>query len=423
MIRFYNGKTLLYKNGKFEITSDEVWVDGKVISYVGAEDKTKKFDREIDLRGNLLMPGFKNAHTHSAMTFLRSFADDLPLKDWLFKQVFPMEAKLTGDHIYELTKLAILEYLSSGITASFDMYLKNEPYAAANVDCGFKTVICGSTSGSDLKEVEALENDFNKYNSYDPLVSFILGFHAEYTTDKTVIGAIGELARKYKAPVFTHLSETENEVNECIERHGLTPPALLDSLGVYDFGGGGYHCVHMTSEDIDLFKRKNLFAVSCPASNMKLSSGIAPIQKYLDSSVRVALGTDGPASNNCLDMFREMFLVTALQKVSLLDPAATPAGEVLKMATVNGAHAMGLYDADVIEKGKRADLTVIDLNTPNMQPQNNIVKNLVYSGSKANVKLTMVDGRILYENGEYFVGESVDKIYENANNIIKSLSK
>ena len=229
---------------------------------------------------------------------------------------------------------------------------------------------------------------------------------------------ISEIAHKYKEPVFTHLSETKAEVEGCRERYGMTPVAFLDSLGMFDYGGGGYHCVHVTEEDIAIMKKRGMYAVSNPGSNTKLASGIAPITQFLKAGVPVALGTDGPASNNCLDMFREMFLVTGLAKLKEEDAAAVDAMEVLKMATVNGAHAMGLGEADVIAEGKLADLIMIDLKTPNMQPLNNIAKNIVYSGSKINVKMTMIGGRILYENGSFLTDEKPEAVYEKANDII-----
>ncbi|MCI8561936.1 MAG: amidohydrolase [Lachnospiraceae bacterium] len=392
--------------------------DGK-ITYVGEEKKVSgdAWDRQIDAEGNLLMPGFKNAHTHSAMTFLRSYADDLPLQEWLYNQVFPMEAKLTEEDVYWAAMLANLEYLTSGITANFDMYMKNESNAKASADMGFRTVLCGSINdfGGTVEEIEEEYLHFNKYN---PLISYQLGFHAEYTTKRQILEDMAALGKKYKAPVFTHNSETENEVAGCIERYGTTPTAFLNSLGMFDYGGGGFHCVHMTQEDLEICKEKGIWVVTNPSSNVKLASGIAPIQKMLSMGIGLAIGTDGPASNNCLDMFREMFLVTALQKVSLSDAAAVDALEVLHMATAGGARAMGLADCDVLAEGKCADMVLLDLQKPNMQPLNNITKNIVYSGSKQNVKMTMIDGKILYEDGVFHVGTAPEEIYAKVNESI-----
>lgn len=418
-IRLFNGKVLALANG-FEVVCGEVWVEGERIVYCGSSEgvtEVPEFDREIDLRGNLVLPGFKNAHTHSAMTFLRSFADDLPLSEWLNQQVFPMEAKLTEEDIYTLSKLGIMEYLTSGITANFDMYVNSDAIAQASVDLGFRTVIVSGLNNF-VHSLKGLEDCYNKYNHFHPLISYQLGFHAEYTTNETLLKGVAELAHKYQAPVFTHNSETLSEVEDCKSRTGMTPTAYLNSLGMFDYGGGGYHCVYFDENDIQIFKEKDMSVITNPASNLKLASGIAPVKRYLDEGINVAIGTDGPASNNCLDMFREMFLVTGLAKVREMDASVVDASQVLLAATKGGAKAMGLQQCMDLSAGSYADLTVINLHKPNMQPENNLVKNLVYSGSKDNVLLTMVNGKILYENGEFFLGEDVDEIYEKCNEIV-----
>lgn len=416
-IRLYNARILSMREGS-GIEEGEVWVEGSHITYMGPRKDTETvWDREIDVKGNVVMPGFKNAHTHSAMTFLRSYADDLPLLDWLDKQVFPMEAKLTPDDMYHLTRLAVMEYVTSGITANFDMYMDPVSVAKASADCGFRTVLCGAMNNfsQSLKEEEQW---YKELNSYHELIRFCFGAHAEYTTSMELLQGLAGLARKYKAPVYLHNSETREEVEQCIGRYGKTPTALLGSLGIYDYGGGGYHCVHMTEEDLDIFREKGLYVVTNPGSNTKLASGIAPIRKMMDKGIPIAIGTDGPASNNCLDMFREMFLVTGLAKLREQDASAVDAADVLRMATVNGAHAMGLKDCDVLAEGKCADLIIIDLHQPNMQPLNNIMKNIVYSGSKQNIVLTMVNGSVLYENGTFHIGAEPEEVYAKANEII-----
>lgn len=422
-IRIYNAR-ILTMEAEREMFTGELQVEDGKITYVGEEkrDENGKWYREIDAKGNVLLPGFKDAHTHSAMTFLRSFADDLPLQEWLYERVFPMEAKLTEDDVYWCALLANLEYLSSGITANFDMYMKNEANAKASIDSGFRTVLCGSINDFG-GTVEGIEEEYLHFNEIHPLISYQLGFHAEYTTKRETLEGMAELAHKYKKPVYTHNSETENEVAGCVERYGTTPTAFLNSLGMFDFGGGGFHCVYMTEEDLQICKEKGIYIVTNPSSNVKLASGIAPIKKMLDMGLSLGIGTDGPASNNCLDMFREMFLVTALQKVNLKDASAVDALDVLRMATVGGAKAMCLDDCDTLSAGKRADVVMIDLNQPNMQPLNNIAKNIVYSGSKTNVKMTMIDGRILYEDGKFDIGISPEEIYAKANESIERMKK
>ncbi|MBO5473565.1 MAG: amidohydrolase [Lachnospiraceae bacterium] len=428
-IRFYNARILTMQDDK--ITEGELWVQNERIRYVGDGKDTDGvyeklslgsivWDREIDCRGNLLMPGFKDAHTHSGMTFLRSYADDLPLQDWLNNQVFPMEAKLDGEMIYHLTKLAILEYLTSGITAIFDMYLTPETIAQACVEMGMRCVqVSGENNFGPATAVT--EERFLKLNKMDPLLSFFIGFHAEYTCSKELLEEIAALSHKYKAPVYAHISETKTEVEECKERYGMSPVKLLDSLGMFEYGGGGYHCVYLDEEDMEIFKKHDLSVVTNPGSNTKLASGIAPISDYLRKGINVAIGTDGPASNNCLDMFREMFLVTGLAKLREQDASAVDAWEVLKMATVNGSKAMNLPDTDVLAAGKLADIIMIDLQQPNMQPLNHIARNLVYSGSKQNVKMTMIQGRILYEDGRFAKEYDTEGIYRKANEIINGL--
>ncbi len=428
-IRLYNAKILTMEKDR-DVFPGEVWVKNDRIAYVADEEELSSewgqdfprivWDIELDCKGNLLMPGFKNAHTHSAMTFLRSYTDDVPLDVWLNEKVFPLEAKLTGEDIYDLTKLAILEYLTSGITAIFEMYLTPDTIAEACMDMGMRCVL---TSGLNnfSSSVSQMEEEYQKWNKKNSLISYQLGFHAEYTCSRELLYKVVQLSHKLRAPVYTHLAETEQEVEACRKRYGMTPAVFLDTLGMFEYGGGGYHCVHMTAQDMDVFRRRRLYVITNPASNMKLASGIAPIADYEKRKISVAIGTDGPASNNCLDMFREMFLVTGLSKLREKDAASLDAMRVLRMATVHGAKAMRLPKADVLAKGKLADMILIDLHQPNMQPVHNIPKNLVYSGSKSNVCMTMVGGKILYRNGEYNVGEDVDTIYRRCGDIVKRI--
>ena len=410
MIRIYNAKILTMKKDEKPFDG-EVWICEPQISYVGKMIPEKaaeqKWQRQINAKGNLILPGFKNAHTHSAMTFLRSHADDLPLLQWLNEQVFPYEAKLTPEDIYHLSKLAIMEYLTSGITANFDMYLTPDTIAQASLDCGYRTVMTGALNDFS-QSLEEIEEWYQRYNQKDSLVSFELGFHAEYTNSKENLLGMAALAQKYQAPVYTHNSEGKPEVKQCLEKTRMTPTAYMDSLGLFRYGGGLYHCVHMTEEDLDIVKKRGLSVITNSASNLKLASGIAPIVKMMERGINLAIGTDGPASNNCLDMFREMFLVTALAKYKEDDASAVDAREVLKMATIGGAKAMNLKDCDVLDIGKQADLIMIDLQQPNMRPLHNLEKNLVYSGSKQNIKMTMIAGNnILLSDIGYLLSNKV----------------
>ncbi len=424
--RFYNARILTMEPGR-EVFEGELWVIGDRIVFVGTEEEGRHYcdhhkntilvwDEEIDCQKNLLMPGFKNAHTHSAMALMRSKADDMPLSDWLNKQIFPIEAKMTPEDIYHLSKISIMEYLTSGMTAAFEMYLTPFSVADAFRDCGFRCVQTSCVNNFS-QSVELLEKYYTDINGRDEYNSFILGIHAEYTCSKELLEKASELVHKYKAPFWAHISETESEVNECRQRYGMSPIEFFDSLGLFDYGGGGYHVVWTDDKDLEILKNRGLYVVTNPGSNTKLASGIAPITDYVERGIPVAIGTDGPASNNCLDMFREMFLVTGLQKLRNMDASSMDAAEVLRMATVNGALAMGLNDADVLAEGKLADIIMLDLTQPNMQPINNIVKNIVYSGSKANVLMTMIGGIIRYNRGEFNIGAEPSDIYEKAKEI------
>ena len=397
-IRFYNARILTMQDNS--VIEGELWTADRKIEYIGASKPSDKpFDREIDCKGNLLMPGLKNAHTHSAMTFSRSLADNYSLHDWLYKAIFPREAKLTLEHIYWFTKLAYAEYLAGGITACFDMYPKRIESARAAVETGFRYV--SVDDANDFGGMDLLEENYNKFNSYDPLVSYIYGFHAEYTTCEDNLKKVADLAHKYEAPVFAHISETQAEVEGCKERYGVTPAVLFDKLGIYDFGGGGFHCVWFTDEDREIFKKKGLWSVFNACSNLKLASGITPVYKFINEDMKIAIGTDGAGSNNSLSMFREMYLDTVLSNVLTDNAAAVDPFKILKAGTSGGALCMGLTDCDVLAPGKKADIIMIDMDKPSMQPENNVVSNIVYSADNSCVKMTMIDGRILYENGEF----------------------
>lgn len=421
-ILFKNAKILSMKSA--DIQDGDLLVVGNRIAYIGKDSKQyAPFNRIIECDGNLLMPGFKNAHAHSAMVFLRSKADDVALQDWLFNVVFPKEERLIIDDIVNLNKLAYLEYLSSGITAVFEHYYYPLASAETAENFGIRIVLLGAYNAKTLapSQLNELYNYFN--NKKDSMVSYMIGFHAEYTSNEDCFIKTKEALSLSHSPFFTHVAETEQEVNDCIKRYNMPPLKLLVTMGLYDNGGGLYHAIYLNDEEIELVKKHKLFIVSCPASNAKLASGIAPLTKYFKAGINIALGTDGPASNNSLDMFKEMYLAAVLQKLINKDPIAIPPFEILKMATVNGAKAMNLHEADILAVDKLADLIMIDMHAPNMQPNHDIIANLVYAANKGNVLLTMINGNILYENGEYFLSESKEDIVKNSYVSIKRLTE
>lgn len=422
MIRFKNAR-ILAMTEPLTIFESELWTDGDKISYIGKtpDAPLPQFEREIDLNGNLLMPSFKNAHTHTAMTFLRSFAEDVPLQTWLFEKVFPYEDRLTEEDVYAFDRLAMLEYIASGTTAIFDMYFFLDGTMQATIESGLRCTFCGSINGTE-KDLERMVVQYEKYRGIHPRIDYRLGFHAEYTSDESLHRAVAAYVQAEKQPVCLHISETKTEHDECIARHGATPVQYLDSLGLWQHGGSIFHGVWLDEKDRSILKKNRMHLVSCPCSNAKLASGIAPLKECFDEGVSLALGTDGAASNNALDMFREMYLGTVMQKLRHNDAAALPAAELLKAATVGSAHAIGLNHCDTLEVGKQADIIVIDMHAPNLRPMHHIPESIVLSGGRQNVLLTMCAGTILYENGSFVNGLDPEAIFAECDKRIARLT-
>ena len=410
----------LFKNARILTMVNDQIIEGELlvidtrIAYVGKDaSEYAPFDKVIDCQGNLLMPGFKNAHTHSAMIFLRNRFKDVSLQDWLFKCVFPREDKLIPSDIYHLNKACFLEYLANGTTACFDQYFFPLEGAKAAEEIGLRMVLL-AIFNSETNNVDDLEKNYHYFNDRkDGFARYAIGVHAEYTSNDEMIEHTRKAIDRLKCPFFTHISETKKEVEECIARHGKTPLKYFYDEGLFKYGGGGYHCIYYTDEEIKICKDNKLTIVSCPGSNQYLSSGVAPLSEYLKEGINIALGTDGPASNESLDMFREMRLAATLEGKDI------PPFEVLKMATVNGARAMGLYDADVLAEGKYADLIMVDVS----KYSDDLIHDLVHQGKDKDVKLTMINGKILYQNGQYFLNEKVTDIYQKVEEISQRIEK
>ena len=393
-------KNVRLYTGEESFEHGAVLTDGGVIAYAGAEAGLPHIPENVEVidgKGGICMPGLCNAHTHAPMVFLRGEGADLPLMEWL-GCVQKLEDNFTPETIYTGTMLAIMEMLRFGTTSFADMYFECADMIRAVLDSGIRANITrGSTS---LEGVAYHEELHRLYDGADGRVRVYVGLHAEYTSDETVARAAVELAAKLGVGVHVHLSESATEVKGCIERHGVTPPVYFERLGLFDVPTIAAHCVHLTDEDIDILHRHGVTASHCPASNMYLASGVSPVAKLRGCGVRVALGTDGAASNNTLDMFREMRLAALISKVSTGSASAIPARSVIEMATVNGARAMGFDNSGVLAKGKTADLVILDGEALHLNADD-IAANIVYSASGADVKLTMVSGRVLYRDGEY----------------------
>ncbi|MEA4897963.1 MAG: amidohydrolase [Eubacteriales bacterium] len=379
-----------------------VLVNGDKIAYAGerALCPDAATERRIDGKGGILMPGFYNAHCHAAMVLMRGVGSDRVLMDWLH-QIFPIEGKLTGDLVYHGAMLAIAEMIRRGVVAFADMYFFMDRVAEAALGVGMRAnIVRGCTDRVGVED--NANNLYRRFNDAgDGLIKVFVGLHAEYTTSPDTARFAIETARKLGTGFHVHLSETRGEVEGCIERHGMTPPEYFDSLGAFDAHAIAAHCVHLTDLDVELLARKNVYAVHNPASNLKLASGIAPIARYLQSGMTVALGTDGASSNNCLDMLSDMRLASILQKGAFGDPTLLPAGQALTMATRTGARALGFDDCGLLREGYQADMVLISAEDANMLPCPDVPAALVYGAQGMNVRMTMVKGRVLYQDGAY----------------------
>lgn len=422
---FQNAKILKLNTDNGYITGDVV-VNGNIIEYVGKKAPNGSYDKVIDVNGNVLMPGFVNAHAHTAMTLLRGVKDDVPLQEWLMDGVVPMEEKMTDEDVYWGQMLGIAEYVRNGITTFEENYFNYEGFTKAINKSGLRARIGIGPKINDKNNnhYQYLENllQIVKNNTDESLVNVVVYAHSIYTISEDQFYAMVKFANDKGYPFSIHLSETLKEVGDCtVEHKELTPPGYIESLGFLDRPCLCYHCVHMDKDDIQILADYGASVATCPSSNIKLASGIAPIYAMQNKGINICIGTDGVASNNCLDMFKEMFLVATLSKVSLYDPSVITAKEVLEMATINGARALGVNSGE-IEVGRNADIILIDLNSPHMQPSTNIISNLVYSARGSDVYFTMVGGKVVYDNGKYNIGEDIEKVYEKVNEIRKRIS-
>ena len=400
--------TLLPEYG-FQSQSVNVTVEDRRIVSVSAEIPETVGANVIEGNGNLLIPGFYNIHCHAAMTLFRGYGEDLPLDRWLNERIFPAEDRLTAKSVNIATKLAIAEMLRGGIVSFSDMYMFEDSVAEAVAEYGIKANLSRSIVSFD-PEIDILADSrfaetldlIRGYHGYDDgRIRADLSIHAEYTNVPRACRDLADYAKEHGLGMQIHLSETEKEHRECIGRHGMTPTEFFLSVGVLDVPTTAAHCVWVEDRDLDIFKEKCVSVAHNPVSNLKLGSGVMPLRKMLDRGINVGLGTDGVASNNRLDLLREMQTAAIMHKGVSRDPAITVADEMLPLATVNGACAQGREDCGRIEVGNRADLVLIDRNSLHNMPSYDDYAMLAYSAERSDVRLTMVDGRILYQNGEY----------------------
>ena len=410
---FKNTDILVRKEGKIRFLRNAyLGVEGAYIDYVSKDAPKKEYDSVKDMSGKLLIPGLVNAHTHTPMTLLRGVGSGLPLQHWLFEAIFPVEDKMTSSDVIIGAQFAILEMLACGTTCYQDMYWDYRELAPMILESGIKVNAGAVLQMNDPsaswardffeRRFAGTESFFKEYNNAgDGRIHANLQIHSEYLTVDDGLKRCSELAHKYGMEVHTHISETRSEHEECIERHGETPIAHFERMGLLDTGAVCAHCVWVSDEDLDIMARKGATIAHNPSSNLKLGSGIAPVSKALAKGVNVALGTDGTASNNNLNMFEEMHIASILQNGANRDPLAVSAQQAFDMATINGYKALHRDDCGELAPGKRADIVALDMDKPHLLPDVDTLALLVYSAQGSDVCMTMADGRVLYENGEY----------------------
>ena len=388
-----------------------VGTQGDKITYIGDSmpEDPAIYGEQYDGTNRILLPGFVNAHAHSPMSVLRGYGEGLPLDRWLHERIFPFEAKLDGEAVYWSTLLSLAESLRFGIVSTSDMYMFHEDVIRAAVESGVKMNFARSVTNfagyapKDNPEFLAMKDALRHYQGAgEGRIRIDASVHAEYSNDEATLRAVSEAAAEEGARIHVHLSETEKETEECKERHdGRTPAAYLDSLGLFDRGGTAAHGVWLTPEDREILKARGMVVASNPVSNLKLCSGVCDVPSLYKAGVPVALGTDGPSSNNSLNFFEEMKIFALLGKMKSGDPAEMDPKEVLRSATCAGALAQGRTDSGCISKDFCADLIVVDASVPNMNPVHDILNNLVYAADGKDVCLTMVGGEVLYRDGNY----------------------
>lgn len=410
------------------LSGQYVGVKDAFIRYIGTRPPQGDWGERVSGADAVMLPGLVNSHTHVPMTLMRGYGDDLPLDTWLFDRIFPFEDKLTADAVYWGSLLGMAEMLSTGTTSFSDMYYFCDSIARAALECGIKANIGRGISCFDPQQTFA---DLPAKREMEELFSTVHGAengrilvdvapHSEYTTRPDILRDAADFAARYNARLQVHLSETRKEQLECVGRHGKTPARVLEEAGVLDRPVTAAHCVWLTESDMEILARHPVTVAHCAKSNLKLASGIAQVANLLKKGIPVAIGTDSAASNNSLDMFEEMRTASLLAKGVSRDPLAMPAGQTLYMATRQGALSQGREDCGDIREGFRADLVLLDTRSTVLNPCHSALSNLLYAAGGAAVSMTMVDGRVVYRNGE-FPGLDMERVRREAARAVRDI--
>lgn len=390
------------KNGKI-IENKDILIEGNKIVKISENLEDLTVDSVIYGNNKLAVPAYSNSHSHLGMTMMRNYADDLDLNTWLNDEIWPFEAKLSDEDIYWASLGSIVENIKSGVSTVCDMYYSMDKVSEAIRKSGIRGVLTRGlmdvAGGGEERLEETRELYKNYHNFANGRVKIVPAPHAIYTCSTDYIKEIIKMAREFDSVINIHVSETLKEVEDSKALYNMTPVEYLNSIGLLDLKVIAAHCTHITDEEIELIKNKDFYPVYNPSSNLKLASGFTPINKLLKSKVKVAIGTDGSSSNNNQNMVEEIHIASIVNKAVELDAEVVKAIDVLKMATINGAEAMG-FDAGSIEEGKLADIQIYDLNSMNFTPNNNLISALCYSASSNDILDLIVDGNLVMKNRE-----------------------
>ncbi len=402
-----------------KLKKDDIYIkNGKIFKIGKIEDL--EVNKVIDGHNFITMPGFINTHTHVGMSFFRNYGDDNDLMTWLNNYIFPAEEKLNEELVYYASLLSFAEMIKTGTTTFADMYFYQEETIKALDKAKLRAQIARGLSSPDENDYRIKEciELYEKYNEKDGKIEIALGPHAVYTTDKDYLKKIAGIAAKYKMPIHIHLSETKFENDECMKKYGQSPTEVFDACGIFENRTIAAHGVHLSDGDLDILRSKNVSILHNPSSNLKLSSGICDVSRLMDKRINVALGTDSASSNNKQSMLREIEVAALISKLKSADNLK--AFDVLKMATINGAKALGIENkVGTIDEGKCADLIMINIDNINHIPNNDLIASLCYSTYENDISYVFINGELVYENGEYTyldiedIKENVKRLSEN----------
>lgn len=422
-IKIENIDALLMEEGKFRIKRCDIYIkDGKIIS-TGIKPQNFVAERTIDGKSRLAIPGLINTHTHSYMSVFRNVADDLDFSDWLFKRIMPMEDKLTEEDMYWGAMLGCIEMIRTGTTCFVDMNININAVVRAVTETGMRAVLSRGLVGegnNDGGQQRLFENLDAFKNCKNDRITFLLGPHAPYTCDCDYLKIVVEEAKKNNLGLTIHLSESLDEIEGIRQKHNMTPIELMEKCGVFDVPVIAAHCVQLCDNDIEILARNNVSVATNPKSNLKLANGIAPLVKMHKGGVNVTIGTDSAASNNTLNMFSEMNYAALLHKGKNHSSTVMSAEEILTFATKNAQKAVNNPYIGEIKEGMSADITILDIDTPQFYPRNNLIAALVYSANGYETDTVIIDGQIVMENKEIKTVD-VKKVYEQCEKIIKRI--